>query len=43
MIRWIRWRFDMLLTRHAGDLDAGAIITIRGSRIRVSMRSSDQL
>jgi predicted nuclease of predicted toxin-antitoxin system len=34
--------FETLLTRHAGDLDKGAVITIRGNRIRVSTLTGDQ-
>lgn len=30
---------DLILAKHAGDLEAGALITVRGERLRISRRS----
>jgi predicted nuclease of predicted toxin-antitoxin system len=30
---------DLLLTKHPADLEAGAVITVRGERLRISRRS----
>jgi predicted nuclease of predicted toxin-antitoxin system len=34
--------FKELLARHASDLESGAIVTIRGNRIRVSRKSQER-